>query len=618
MENIGIIGFGFIGKALAHGFSLHANIKIYDKYDNQYDTLEDTVNSSDFIFIGVPTPMNDDGSQDLSNIGDAVDNVVRVATSRKIIILKSTIVPGTTRQYSRRYKNHDFVFNPEFLTERSAKLDFINSARIILGGRKKVTTMVEKMYRTRFTHTPIYKTTWEGAEVVKYMANSFFTVKISFLNEIYDIAKYIGVPYEDLRDMWLADQRIGNSHSDVPGYDNFRGYGGKCVLPSAEIKSSVGTVITMERLYNLKKRGTKVLIESCLADLRKINYKKVKSVNRRFVDEELYKFETDNGNFVCTEDELLPIIKNGKIVVVYAKDVNSSDLLITKGVVKCGICERVFSSLRSLSVHIRKCHRISSKEYYDKYMRKNKEGICAHPDCSNPTYFNGIGKGYAKCCSHRCSNNLPELLERNRKHTKLLWENEEYRNKVLIGVQKAYDNDPNIGIRRSITMKKNKRNVGGKNGMKRIEARKKVSEFKKELLKDPNERRKLALQSSKAWKNGKFEGVKVGRCKWYSYKHSNGNLYKVQGTWELSFIKWLDEQDLSFKCHKGRISYILGGLKRSYYPDFWIDAWNCFVDVKCKYRFNKEKHEAIINSNPNLELKLLFKEDLKQLGVNIK
>ena len=65
---IGIIGFGFLGRALAHGFVLHANIKIYDKYDNTYDTLEETVNQSDYIFVGVPTPMNDDGSQDLSNI----------------------------------------------------------------------------------------------------------------------------------------------------------------------------------------------------------------------------------------------------------------------------------------------------------------------------------------------------------------------------------------------------------------------------------------------------------------------------------------------------------------------------------------------------------------------
>jgi UDPglucose 6-dehydrogenase len=231
MENIGIIGFGFLGKAFAHGFSLHANIKIYDKYDNTYDSLKDTVNSSKFIMIGVPTPMRDDGSQDLSNTDDAVKSVVDIADKKKIIVLRSTIIPGTTRNYADKYLNHDFLFHPEFLTERSAKLDFINAARIIIGHQKdnnKAAKELEVLYRSRFSHIPIYLTTWEAAEVVKYMCNSFFAVKISFLNELYDVANHIGIPYNELRNMFLADARIGNSHTDVPGHDGNRGYGGKC------------------------------------------------------------------------------------------------------------------------------------------------------------------------------------------------------------------------------------------------------------------------------------------------------------------------------------------------------------------------------------------------------
>jgi len=225
---IGVVGFGFLGRALVHGFCLHADILIYDKYEDVYNTLEDTVNSSDFIFIGVPTPMHDDGTQDLSNVTDAVENVVCVAKSKKTIILRTTLIPGTTRSYAEKYKKHDFVFCPEFLTERMAKLDFINAARFIFGGSKRATTKVEKLFRARFTHTPIYKTTWEAAEAVKYMNNCFFAIKVSFINEMYDVAKHIGIPYEALRDMWLADQRIGNSHTDVPGHDGYRGYGGKC------------------------------------------------------------------------------------------------------------------------------------------------------------------------------------------------------------------------------------------------------------------------------------------------------------------------------------------------------------------------------------------------------
>lgn len=227
-STIGIIGFGFLGRAMAHGFALHANMKIYDKYDNTYDSLEETVNFSDFIFVGVPTPMSSDGAQDLTAVYDAVDSIVKVAKSRKIIVLRSTIIPGTTKLLAEKYKAHDFAFFPEFLTERAAKLDFINPARIIFGGDEKITERLKMLFRTRFPHTPIYKTTWEAAEMVKYMSNSFFAIKISFLNEMYDVAKHIGVSYEDLRDMWLADCRIGNSHTDVPGHDGSRGYGGKC------------------------------------------------------------------------------------------------------------------------------------------------------------------------------------------------------------------------------------------------------------------------------------------------------------------------------------------------------------------------------------------------------
>jgi len=226
---IGIIGFGFVGSAISHGFALQADIKIHDKYSNFYDSLDETVNKSDFIFLCLPTPMNSDGSQDLSNLTEALNEINGVAFSQKIIVIKSTVVPGTTRSLAKKYPNHTFIFNPEFLTERSAKLDFINTARIILGGDDEgALKKLEQFYRLRFPHTPLFKTTWEGAEVVKYMANIFFSVKISFLNEMFDVAKSIGVPYDELRNMWLADFRIGNSHTDIPGFDGYRGYGGKC------------------------------------------------------------------------------------------------------------------------------------------------------------------------------------------------------------------------------------------------------------------------------------------------------------------------------------------------------------------------------------------------------
>jgi len=228
-KKIGIVGFGFVGRAIAHGFGLHADIKMYDKYDDTYFSIEETVRDSEFVFLCVPTPMDELGRQDPSNILDAVFDIDKVSNEQKIIIIKSTVVPGTGRSLANQFPNHSFVSNPEFLTERSYKLDFINASRIILGSDSmSVLDKVEEMYRTRFTHTPIYKTTWEGAEVAKYMANCFFALKVSYMNEMFEVAEKIGVPYNQLRDMFLADYRIGNSHVDVPGHDGLKGFGGKC------------------------------------------------------------------------------------------------------------------------------------------------------------------------------------------------------------------------------------------------------------------------------------------------------------------------------------------------------------------------------------------------------
>lgn len=226
---IGVIGFGFVGKSVVHGFCLHADLKIYDKYQTGLNTLEETVKESDYLFICVPTPMSDDGSQDLSCIYDVIEKINKLDVTEKIIIIKSTVIPGTTRKIAEKYPYHFFVFNPEFLTERSAKLDFINTARIILGGSDQIILdSVEKMYRVRFTHTPIYKTSFEGAELVKYMNNCFFSVKVLFLNEFYEIANKLDIPYDELKNMFLADYRVGNSHCDVPGHDGHMGVGGLC------------------------------------------------------------------------------------------------------------------------------------------------------------------------------------------------------------------------------------------------------------------------------------------------------------------------------------------------------------------------------------------------------
>lgn len=227
---IGVIGCGFVGKAVAAGFSLHVDsVKMYDKYNQDYDSLEETVKESDLIFLCVPTPTNSDWTQDLSELDTAIECIVGLADTPKKIIIKSTVLPGTTRNYARKYIGHSFIFNPEFLSARIARFDFINPSRIILGGEPGTLGTVAGLYYHRFGDgVPIFLVEWEEAELVKYTANTFFAMKIAFFNEIYDIAQYLNVPYTHLKDMVLTDGKIANSHCDVPGHDGKRGYGGTC------------------------------------------------------------------------------------------------------------------------------------------------------------------------------------------------------------------------------------------------------------------------------------------------------------------------------------------------------------------------------------------------------
>ena len=230
-EKVSIFGSGYVGGAIYHGLSPFHKIKIYDKYKPGYDSLEETIAFSRYIFVCVPTPVNvDTNEQDLSYIRDAISNIEKYADDEKIIIVKSTVLPGSTREL-KDDSIHQFVFNPEFLTERNYILDFINQGRIILGGEhpsSQYLKEVEELYSIKFPHVPVLKTTYEAAELIKYACNCYFSMKISYMNELFDICEKLEIPFQDVKHGMLGDQRIANSHMEVPGFDTYRGFGGKC------------------------------------------------------------------------------------------------------------------------------------------------------------------------------------------------------------------------------------------------------------------------------------------------------------------------------------------------------------------------------------------------------
>lgn len=221
---IGIIGHGYVGESQSFAFSPSFDVRVYDK-----DLLKSThslneVLDSDFVFVCVPTPMKKDGSQDLS----FVESFFKTAKDGPIYIVKSTIIPGTTNLLNEKFKNLKIVFSPEFLTERTAKLDILTQTRIVLGGDKNLTTKVRKIYDIRFKNKTIIETDSLTAEYIKYMNNTFFASKVSLMNEFYRFANHLGVDWETALYGFVSDQRIGDSHLNVPGPDGKLGFGGTC------------------------------------------------------------------------------------------------------------------------------------------------------------------------------------------------------------------------------------------------------------------------------------------------------------------------------------------------------------------------------------------------------
>lgn len=260
--NIGIVGYGFVGQAVEYGFSNH-EIHIYDKYKNM-ESLEEVVNHSDYIFVCLPTPIRSDESGiDLTIMDENIKELASLTKGTdKIIIIKSTVVPGTTARYIKSYPQSLFCFNPEFLREASFLQDFVNTDRIVIGSTNdQVSRRVSAMYQAVLPLAPIFQTDPTSAEMVKYMANCFLATKVIFANEMYEICEKLGIKYEEVKKMVVGDKRILDSHLDVT---TLRGFGGKCfpkdllaLRAMAKINGVDTKILDAVWAKNLKVRKTK-------------------------------------------------------------------------------------------------------------------------------------------------------------------------------------------------------------------------------------------------------------------------------------------------------------------------------------------------------------------------
>lgn len=225
---IAIIGCGFVGNALANGIKPDAKVlKIDPKFETNVEDL--SAFKPDAVFICVPTPMSSSSDQDLSILDSVISDLKKIKINC-LVIIKSTVLPN----YIEKYKNqfNEFVYNPEFLTERNAESDFINAELILFGGEKISTSKLGDIYSNfmKCINKNYFTTDVIAASLIKYSINSFLATKVIFFNELFNVFKKSNSSedWKNIIEIIKQDTRVGASHMDVPGPDGRLGYGGAC------------------------------------------------------------------------------------------------------------------------------------------------------------------------------------------------------------------------------------------------------------------------------------------------------------------------------------------------------------------------------------------------------
>jgi len=236
--NIGIVGYGVVGKAVAAGFRRKCRIIVSDPaYPRLSRKITTLVQKCRFLFVTVPTPMRNPsgGPIDTTIIDETMAELSHHATlagERPFIVIKSTLIPSRLPYYVKKYPRLRIVFNPEFLTARHARQDFVNAPLMVLGGTRADTAAVRRLYRrwSVCKPCPVGCCDLVGAALLKYLANCFLALKVTFMNECYDVVCRSGSAssWEDLAGILHLDSRFGHGHYHVPGPDGDRGWGGKC------------------------------------------------------------------------------------------------------------------------------------------------------------------------------------------------------------------------------------------------------------------------------------------------------------------------------------------------------------------------------------------------------
>lgn len=237
---IGIIGYGVVGKAVDNTLSNYYKVIKYDKVGvhSKFSELADC----NFIFITVPTPFDcEKNCVNLSAINESLDRLDDI-NYRKMVIIKSTVPPGTCDSYSNKY-NYEIVFNPEFLRESTTpNEDFENQDTIVIGANSESSfDLVKKMYtEVAISNAKYYHTSAIEAEMIKCAQNTMLASRVALANMIYDACEDNKLDYQKVREIAFDRFEILGPHMvQVPGPDGERGFGGKCLPKDVRAFSTI-------------------------------------------------------------------------------------------------------------------------------------------------------------------------------------------------------------------------------------------------------------------------------------------------------------------------------------------------------------------------------------------
>lgn len=242
-KKIAIVGFGYVGQAMQQLFSHGEQFELvtYDKkmikpyphdYGVEIERAREPLRGSRLAIVCVPTPMRGDGAADISAVLEVASWINAYA---ELVLIKSTVPPGTVDDLNRAAASGCFHFSPEYAGEgknyvapwrhpdpRDSKThDFV-----IVGG-PHANLVLDFFARVMATDAKYIATSAMAAELAKYAENAFLATKLRFCFELAEIAGAHGVAWSELRELWLCDSRVGRSHTLVHrGQDYFSG---KCL-----------------------------------------------------------------------------------------------------------------------------------------------------------------------------------------------------------------------------------------------------------------------------------------------------------------------------------------------------------------------------------------------------